>query len=173
MGRNTVVVLLLVLLIVGVGILGWWLTRPLPIDVGNGGTPVADDGRDSDPLPLRAGKPGVVTGEVRILATQEPAAEIIDPRPHLKGLLNDTFEQYPNIGKILPAMGYSDQQIEDLESSINDSDADLVIVGTPINLGTLIKIDKPYVWARYDLEYAGDLNVGMLIDEMLEKKGAN
>ena len=114
---------------------------------------------------------GMKTGAATIAAEKFGAAEIVDPRPHLKGLLKDTFKQYPGIGKILPAMGYSDQQIADLEASINDSDADLVVVGTPINLGTLIQIDKPYVWARYDMEYAGDLNVGMLIDGMLEEKG--
>ncbi len=114
---------------------------------------------------------GMKTGAGTIAAERYGAAEIIDPRPHLKGLLKSTFEKYPDIGKILPAMGYSDQQIADLEASINDSDADLVVVGTPINLGALIKIDKPYVWARYDMEYAGDTNVGDLLDEMLKSKG--
>ena len=59
---------------------------------------------------------GMTTGAGTIAAERYGAAEIIDPRPHLKGLLNDTFEKYPNIGKILPAMGYSDQQIADLEA---------------------------------------------------------
>ncbi len=114
---------------------------------------------------------GMKTGAGTIAAEKFGAARIIDPRPHLKGLLHDTFEKYPEIGNILPAMGYSDQQIADLEASINDSDVDLVVVGTPINLGALINIDKPCVWARYDMEYAGDTNIGMLIDDMLKAKG--
>ena len=70
---------------------------------------------------------GMPYGAGLIVAEDLGASEIIDPRPHLKGLLNDTFAQYPNIGKMMPAMGYSDQQIADLEASINDSDADLVV----------------------------------------------
>jgi predicted GTPase len=116
---------------------------------------------------------GMKTGAGTIAAEHFGAAEIIDPRPHLKGLLADTFEKYPGIGKILPAMGYSDQQIADLEASINDSDADVVVVGTPIDLGSLIKIDKPFVWARYGIEYDGKPDMADLIDGMLAEKGVS
>ena len=114
---------------------------------------------------------GMKTGAGTIAAEKFGAAEIIDPRPFLKGLLAGTFEKYPDIGKLVPAMGYSDEQIADLEASINASDADLVIVGTPINLGGLIKIDKPHVWATYDMEFPGSPNMQEQIDGLLKAKG--
>jgi predicted GTPase len=111
---------------------------------------------------------GMKTGAGTIVAERYGASEIIDPRPFLKGLLKETFEEYPGIGKLLPAMGYSDGQIQDLEDTINASDADLVVVGTPIDLGSLITIDKPFVWARYEMDVEG---LAERIEAMLREKG--
>jgi len=111
---------------------------------------------------------GMQTGAGTIAAQLYGAAEVIEPRPFLKGLLAETFEKYPGIGKLVPAMGYSDQQIADLEATINASDADVVLVGTPINLGGLIEIDKPHVWARYDVEFAGKSDLSDVIEKALK-----
>ena len=74
----------------------------------------------------------------------------MDPRPFLKGTLKETFETYPAIGKLLPAMGYSAEQIRDLEATVNSIDCDLVLAATPIDLTKLITIDKPVQRIRYE-----------------------
>jgi predicted GTPase len=114
---------------------------------------------------------GMQTGAGTIAAEIYGAAEIVEPRPFLTGLLAETFEEYPGIGKLLPAMGYSDQQIADPDATVNASDADLVVVGTPIDLGRLIRIDKPHVWARYDVEFEGKPDLCDVIEELLRDKG--
>ena len=78
-----------------------------------------------------------------VAAEKYGAAELVDPRPFTVGTITETFEKYPEIGTLLPAMGYGDQQMKDLETTINNSDADLVIIGTPIDLRKFIKINKP------------------------------
>jgi predicted GTPase len=113
---------------------------------------------------------GMKTGAGTIAAERYGAAEIVDPRPFVKGELQDTFDSYPGIGILLPAMGYSDQQIADLEETINSSDVDLVVIGTPLNLGTLINIDKPYVWATYEAAFDGQ-DLGEIMMGMLKEKG--
>jgi len=94
-------------------------------------------------------------GAAVVAAEKFGAAELVDPRPFLKGLLNDTFEIYPEIGTVLPAMGYGDQQIKDLEATINSTDCDAVIIGTPIDLRKLINIQKPAVRVTYELQEIG------------------
>ncbi|MCK5220880.1 MAG: GTPase, partial [Candidatus Aminicenantes bacterium] len=83
------------------------------------------------------------------------AAELVDPRPFAVGTIADTFEKYPEIGILLPAMGYGDQQMKDLEMTINKIEADLVIVATPIDLGRIVDFKKPTVRVSYDLEEIG------------------
>lgn len=99
--------------------------------------------------------PTLTHGEMKfgagtIAAEQCGAAEIVDARPFLVGSLRETFEKYPNIGTVLPAMGYSDQQVKDLEATINNADCDVVISGTPIDITRLMKINKPIVRVTYD-----------------------
>lgn len=91
-----------------------------------------------------------------IAARRFKAAETIDPRPFLKGTLMDTFAAYPGIGKLLPAMGYSDEQISDLEATVNSIDCDLVLAATPIDLSQLINIDKPVQRIRYEYQDHGE-----------------
>lgn len=98
--------------------------------------------------------PTVTHGDMRfgagvIAARQYGAVEIVDPRPYLAGTLKDTFDVYPKIGGILPAMGYSDQQVKDLETTINNCDCDVVVSATPIDLTRLVKIKKPTLRVRY------------------------
>ncbi len=83
------------------------------------------------------------------------AAEIIDPRPFAVGTIVDTYEKFPTTGNVLPAMGYSSTQIHELEITINTSDAEVVIIGTPIDLRRIMKIEKPTVRIRYDLQEIG------------------
>lgn len=80
------------------------------------------------------------------------AAEIVDPRPHAVGLIRATYEAYPNAAGILPAMGYGDEQVAELEATIEASPADVVVSGTPIDLTRIVDVEKPVVRVRYDLE---------------------
>lgn len=99
---------------------------------------------------------GMAFGAGWIAAERFGAKEIIDPRPFAIGSIREVYNKYPSTGKVLPAMGYGDSQIGELEETINASDVDLVIIGTPIDLGRILKIDKPTVRVRYDLESTGD-----------------
>jgi predicted GTPase len=78
------------------------------------------------------------------------AAEIVDPRPYAVGTLKAVFEQYPHIGRVLPAMGYSEAQIQDLAATINNTPADLVLFSTPIHLCRLLHCNKPAIRVRYE-----------------------
>ena len=104
-----------------------------------------------------------------VAAEKLGAADIVDPRPYLVDSIAATFKKYPYIGKVLPAMGYGDNQIRDLESTINKTECDSVVIATPIDLRKLIKINKPATRVRYDLQVIGkpDLN------EILKKFIAN
>ena len=90
-----------------------------------------------------------------VAARRHGAAEIIDPRPWAMGSIADTFAKYPTTGDVLPAMGYGAEQTAELEQTIADTPADLVVIGTPIDLRRLIKIDKPTVRVRYELQEIG------------------
>lgn len=92
--------------------------------------------------------PTLTHGEMKlgagtIAAERLDAQELVDPRPYVVGKLGDTFKEYPHIGKLLPAMGYGQEQLRDLEETINKVDCDSVIIGTPIDLNRVIKINKP------------------------------
>jgi predicted GTPase len=89
-------------------------------------------------------------GAGTIAARRFKAAKIVDPRPYLAGTLKDTFDKYPGIGALLPAMGYSTRQIKDMETTINNTDCDLVLFATPIDLTHLISIDKPTLRVLYE-----------------------
>ncbi|MBN1541304.1 GTPase [candidate division KSB1 bacterium] len=96
------------------------------------------------------------------------ASELVDPRPHLKGTLVETFEKYPEIGILLPAMGYGEQQMKDLQETINATDCDTVIIGTPIDLRRIIRIDKPSVRVFYDLQEIGEPTLTTALDELFK-----
>lgn len=86
-----------------------------------------------------------------LAARQHGAAEIVDPRPHARGSIRAVFESYPLLREVLPAMGYGERQRAELEATINASPAEVVLVATPIDLGRLLRLDKPAVRVRYDL----------------------
>jgi predicted GTPase len=91
-------------------------------------------------------------GAGHVAARKLGSAEIVDPRPHAQGSLKGVFEKYGQITEILPAMGYGEQQMSELQATINRTPCDLVLVATPIDLGRLLKIDKPSLRVRYDLK---------------------
>jgi len=90
-----------------------------------------------------------------VAAEKFGAAEIVDPRPWVVGKIAETYEKYQDIGDLLPAMGYGDQQVKDLERTINAVDCDVVVIGTPIDLRKLINIKKPAVRVAYNLQEIG------------------
>ena len=102
---------------------------------------------------------GMKFGAAVVAAQKFGAAKIVDPRPFLAGSLKETFESYPEVGTVLPAMGYGSAQMKDLERTINNTDCDVVIIGTPIDLRKLISINKPAVRVTYDLQEVGKPNL--------------
>lgn len=119
--------------------------------------------------------PTLTHGEMKIgagtvAARKFGAIDEVDARPYLVGKLKETFEIYPNIGSILPAMGYSDQQLKDLEATINASDCDSVIIGTPIDLNRILKINKPTTRVYYDLEEIGYPKLSHIINQFIKKQ---
>jgi predicted GTPase len=118
--------------------------------------------------------PTLTHGEMKIgagvvAAKKFGASELVDPRPYTVGRLSETFRLYPGIGTLLPAMGYGEQQLKDLEKTINNTNCDSVIIATPIDLNRIIKIKKPNTRVYYDLQEIGDPNLTQVIDEFIKK----
>jgi predicted GTPase len=139
--------------------------------------------------PIRVDKPEVIRGKKVLVVEDGPtlthgemklgagvlaaqkfgAAELVDPRPFTVGKLSETFEIYPHIGTLLPAMGYGEEQLKDLETTINNTDCDSVIIGTPIDLNRLINIKKPNTRVYYDLQEIGEPNLEGVLNEFVQK----
>ena len=98
-----------------------------------------------------------------VAARRFGAGEIVDPRPFAVGSIRETYEKYPGTGTILPAMGYGDKMMRDLEETINAADVDLVVSGTPIDLTRVIKINKPIQRVRYELQEIGEPTLETLL----------
>ena len=118
--------------------------------------------------------PTLTHGEMKIgagvvAAKKFGAAELVDPRPFTVGKLSETFRIYPNIGTLLPAMGYGEEQLRDLEKTINNTICDSVIIATPIDLNRIIKISKPNTRVYYDLQEIGNPDLSEIIDEFIKK----
>ena len=105
-------------------------------------------------------------GAAYVAARRFGAAEIIDPRPYAVGSIKATYAKYPTTGLVLPAMGYGEEQMAELEQTIRNVDADLVLIGTPIDLGRVIHIDKPHQRVRYELQEIGQPS----LEEILRAK---
>ena len=112
---------------------------------------------------------GMKYGAGTIGAKKAGALEIVDPRPYAVGTISETFRKYPDVGPLLPAMGYSDEQVSDLEETINNTDCDAVVIGTPIDLKRVVNIKKPSTRVRYEIKEIGELNLEQVIDEFLKK----
>lgn len=116
--------------------------------------------------------PTLTHGEMKygagtVAAQKLNASEIVDPRPYTVNSITATYEKYPNIGILLPAMGYGDEQMKDLEETINKVDCDSVVIGTPIDLGRILKINKPSTRVQYDLQEIGAIT----LESVLKNKG--
>jgi predicted GTPase len=112
--------------------------------------------------------PTLTHGEMKygagtVAALKLGASEIVDPRPFTVNSITETYEKYPNIGILLPAMGYGEQQMKDLEDTINAVDCDSVIIGTPIDLGRILNINKPSTRVMYDLQEIGSNTLGTVL----------
>ncbi len=116
--------------------------------------------------------PTLTHGEMKygagtVAAQKLGAAEIVDPRPWTVKSITDTYKKYPNIGTLLPAMGYGEQQMKDLEETINRVECDAVVIGTPIDLGRILNINKPSTRVMYELQEIGSIT----LEKMLKDKG--
>ncbi|MCX8107032.1 MAG: cyclic 2,3-diphosphoglycerate synthase [Ignavibacterium album] len=114
--------------------------------------------------------PTLTHGEMKygagtVAAQKLGAKEIVDPRPYTVKSITDTYKKYPNIGTLLPAMGYGKQQMKDLETTINRTKCDVVVIGTPIDLSRYIKINKPHTRVKYDLQEIGSITVETILRE--------
>ncbi len=120
--------------------------------------------------------PSLTHGEMEIgagtvAARRFGADELVDPRPYTVGKITETFEKYPEIGILLPAMGYGEQQMKDLEATINATECEAVVIGTPINLGRFIDIKHPSTRVYYELGEIGTPNLkGIITEKMKEMK---
>jgi predicted GTPase len=139
-----------------------------PISVDN-----PDDIRDARVLVVEDG-PTLTHGEMAygagwVAAKRFGAGTIVNPRPYAVGSIKAVYEKYPSTGDVLPAMGYGEDQMKELEATINAADADLVLIGTPINLGKLLDLNKPSTRVRYDLEVNGQPSLDDIIEATFKK----
>lgn len=114
--------------------------------------------------------PTLTHGEMKygagvVAAEKYGAADLVDPRPYAVGSIAETFKKYPEIGILLPAMGYGEQQVKDLETTINKTDCDAVVIATPIDLRRIVKINKPAVQVKYDLQEIGHPTIADVLED--------
>ncbi|ADD07964.1 cyclic 2,3-diphosphoglycerate synthase [Candidatus Aciduliprofundum boonei] len=112
---------------------------------------------------------GMRYGAGYVAAKKFGAKEIIDPRPYAVGSIVDTYKKYTHLHVILPAMGYGEKQMKELEETINNADADVVVSGTPIDLNRVVKVNKPIVRVRYELDEIGKPDLEDILNDFLKK----
>ena len=113
---------------------------------------------------------GMPYGAGFVAATDAHAAEIVDPWPMATGEIANVYRKYPHIGRVLPAMGYSARELADLETSLNAVEADVIVAGTPVDLGRLMKLNKPVVRARYEYGEMGQPLLKDIVGEFLKAR---
>ena len=111
---------------------------------------------------------GMAFGAGLLAAQQAGAGEIVDPRPFAVGSLAPIFEKYPHLDRVLPAMGYGEQQVADLAATIDAAGCDVVVSGTPIDIGRLLDVDTPLLRVRYDLDDGTAIRLAAIIRERLD-----
>ncbi len=122
--------------------------------------------------------PTVTHGEMPVgagyyAAKKYGATEIVDPRPYAVGTIKKAYENFTHLGPVLPALGYSDKQIKELEETLNKAKCDTVITGTPIDISLVLKINKPIAHITYGIKEIGKLKLENIIEEFLKKRGKN
>jgi len=105
-----------------------------------------------------------------VAARKFGAKELVDPRPWVSGRLAETYAAYPEIGTLLPAMGYGVQQVRDLEETIRRTDCDTVVVATPIDLSRIIGIEKSVARVGYELQEIGKPDLAEVVDAFFAKR---
>jgi predicted GTPase len=105
-----------------------------------------------------------------VAARRFGASEIVDPRPYAVGSIRDTFARWAQLDHVIPAMGYGDQQVAELEATINAVPADLVLVGTPVDLGRVMTLTKPSLRVRYELEEIGEPNLREVLERFVAER---
>jgi predicted GTPase len=117
--------------------------------------------------------PTLTHGEMDIgagyLAARKCGAEIVDPKPYAVGSIKEAYEKFPQLDEIIPALGYYKEQLQELEDTINSADCDVVVIGTPIDLSRIIKINKPSVRIGYELQEIGKPTLEDLLKEKFNK----
>ncbi|MEM0007107.1 MAG: cyclic 2,3-diphosphoglycerate synthase [Candidatus Bathyarchaeia archaeon] len=108
-------------------------------------------------------------GAATILAKQLGASELADPRPYAVGSIKEAYEKYPHLGAVLPALGYGEKQIEELNETIMRTPCDVVVIGTPVDLRRVMEINKPTVRVRYELKVLGPLSLEQILEDFLGK----
>ncbi len=121
--------------------------------------------------------PTLTHGEMKfgagvVAAHKFGASEIVDPRPYVVGTIAETFQKYPGIGVLLPAMGYGEQQVKDLQATINKVPCDVVIIGTPIDLNRVVQIKKPTARVKYELQEIGQPDLKSVLDGFMKSVAA-
>jgi len=109
-------------------------------------------------------------GAGTIAAKRLRASEIVDPRPYAVGSIKDAFKEYTHLGTVLPAMGYGNEQIEELEETINATPCDVVVIGNPIDLRQLLRLNKPAIRAKYELQEISKPNLEDVLRQRFPKK---
>ena len=122
--------------------------------------------------------PTLTHGEMKygagwVAAQRFGASHIVDPKPYAVGTIAETYRKYPNTGPILPAMGYSDEQVHDLQETINRTPVDVVLIATPIDLRRLVHIDKPALRVRYELQEIGEPTLRDVLRTFIEANRAH
>lgn len=114
---------------------------------------------------------GMAYGAGTIMAKNSGAKEIVDPRPFAVGSINEAYKKYPHLGALLPALGYGGKQVEELKETIDHVPCDIVVIGTPIDLRRIMKINKPTVRVFYDLKVLGPISLEQLLTQFLKRVG--
>ena len=107
-------------------------------------------------------------GAATIAAEKFGAKEIVDPKPYAVGSIKETYEQYPHLGRVLPAVGYSEKQIAELKGTIDATPCDVILVGTPVDLRRIMRLDKPVARVKYDLQVLGPICLEEIVDNFLK-----
>jgi predicted GTPase len=149
--------------------------NPMAIKIYTNSTVMADN-----PLKMKGKKvivvedgPTLTHGGMAIgagyVAAKNAGARIVDPKPFLVGTMKEVFEEFPHITEIVPAMGYSDEQIEDMEKTLNQAKCDIIVNGSPIDLEKLVKVNKPIITVSYDIEAISSPTIEEILDEFVKK----
>jgi len=108
-------------------------------------------------------------GAATILAKRLGASELVDPRPYAVGSIKEAYKKYPHLGAVLPALGYDEKQIAELNETVSRTPCDIIVIGTPVDLRKLMKINKPTVRVKYELKVLGPVSLEQILDNFLGK----